>query len=61
MARVNASSKTKLCRTYMESGGECPFGARCQFAHGETELRSDVDAAATAGKVPAVKRKVSAP
>jgi hypothetical protein len=58
---VNALSKTKLCRTYMESGGDCPFGARCQFAHGEAELRTDAAAAAAVGgEVAAVRREVNA-
>ena len=31
--------KTKLCRFFMERG-ECPYGARCYFAHGEDQLES---------------------
>ena len=31
--------KTKLCRTYMETGA-CPRGDACGFAHGEAELRT---------------------
>lgn len=30
--------KTELCNKFMESG-RCPYGTRCQFAHGERELR----------------------
>ncbi|KAM4689883.1 mRNA decay activator protein ZFP36-like [Rhinophrynus dorsalis] len=30
--------KTELCRTYSETG-TCKYGAKCQFAHGKTELR----------------------
>lgn len=30
--------KTELCNKFMESG-RCPYGTRCQFAHGELELR----------------------
>lgn len=30
--------KTELCRTY-EDNGSCRYGTRCQFAHGEEELR----------------------
>ncbi|XP_061828015.1 mRNA decay activator protein ZFP36L1 [Nerophis lumbriciformis] len=30
--------KTELCRTFEESG-TCKYGAKCQFAHGEDELR----------------------
>ena len=32
--------KTKLCRFFMERGGDCPYGARCNFAHGEDQLES---------------------
>ncbi|KAJ7304000.1 hypothetical protein JRQ81_011518 [Phrynocephalus forsythii] len=31
--------KTELCRTYSETG-RCKYGAKCQFAHGPSELRS---------------------
>ena len=30
--------KTELCRSYLETG-TCRYGAKCQFAHGEHELR----------------------
>ncbi|XP_075393120.1 mRNA decay activator protein ZFP36 [Tenrec ecaudatus] len=30
--------KTELCRTFSESG-RCRYGAKCQFAHGQSELR----------------------
>jgi hypothetical protein len=30
--------KTELCRTFDETGS-CPYGNRCQFAHGGAELR----------------------
>ena len=30
--------KTELCRTYEESG-VCKYGSKCQFAHGEEEVR----------------------
>ncbi|XP_056139572.1 mRNA decay activator protein ZFP36-like [Lampris incognitus] len=30
--------KTELCRGYQESGS-CKYGSKCQFAHGEAELR----------------------
>ncbi|XP_030634565.1 mRNA decay activator protein ZFP36 [Chanos chanos] len=30
--------KTELCRTYTERG-TCKYGAKCQFAHGQEELR----------------------
>ena len=32
--------KTKLCRFFMERGGDCPYGARCNFAHGEDHSRA---------------------
>jgi len=31
--------KTTLCKNYQDSG-RCEFGARCQFAHGQLELRT---------------------
>ena len=31
--------KTELCRSYMETG-TCRYGTKCQFAHGEEEIRS---------------------
>lgn len=31
--------KTELCVSYMKMGG-CPYGAKCQFAHGEHDLKS---------------------
>ncbi|KAL7849565.1 hypothetical protein SRHO_G00211880 [Serrasalmus rhombeus] len=30
--------KTELCRSYQEYGS-CKYGSKCQFAHGESELR----------------------
>ncbi|ORY02421.1 hypothetical protein K493DRAFT_158948, partial [Basidiobolus meristosporus CBS 931.73] len=30
--------KTELCRNYEETG-VCRYGAKCQFAHSESELR----------------------
>ncbi|XP_026873369.2 mRNA decay activator protein ZFP36 isoform X1 [Electrophorus electricus] len=30
--------KTELCRSYQENGS-CKYGSKCQFAHGERELR----------------------
>jgi len=30
--------KTELCRSWMETG-VCPYGSKCQFAHGREELR----------------------
>jgi len=30
--------KTELCRSWMETG-VCPYGVKCQFAHGKDELR----------------------
>lgn len=31
--------KTELCQQY-SSKGSCPYGSKCQFAHGENELKS---------------------
>lgn len=30
--------KSSLCKNFMV-GGSCPYGERCQFAHGPQELR----------------------
>lgn len=35
--------KTRLCDKYMETGGYCPYGIRCMFAHGHHELRTTED------------------
>jgi len=37
-----ARYKTELCSTWMRSGG-CPYGHKCQFAHGVNELRARQD------------------
>jgi len=34
--------KTSLCKKYAETGS-CPYGFKCQFAHGLVELRCNVD------------------
>eukprot|EP00179_Madagascaria_erythrocladioides_P007397 CAMPEP_0198322046 /NCGR_PEP_ID=MMETSP1450-20131203/10608_1 /TAXON_ID=753684 ORGANISM="Madagascaria erythrocladiodes, Strain CCMP3234" /NCGR_SAMPLE_ID=MMETSP1450 /ASSEMBLY_ACC=CAM_ASM_001115 /LENGTH=368 /DNA_ID=CAMNT_0044025637 /DNA_START=253 /DNA_END=1359 /DNA_ORIENTATION=+ len=34
----NQLFKTELCRTFMETG-KCRYGSKCQFAHGQSELR----------------------
>ena len=34
----NLNYKTELCRHYEETG-ECRYKIKCQFAHGENELR----------------------
>ncbi|KAG0260967.1 hypothetical protein DFQ27_003245 [Actinomortierella ambigua] len=31
--------KTEYCTRFQESGGHCPFGDRCQFAHDASELQ----------------------
>lgn len=31
--------KTEICRSYADNGGFCKYGLKCQFAHGEAELR----------------------
>jgi len=31
--------KTELCKSWVESGGFCRYGEKCQFAHGPDELR----------------------
>ncbi|KAJ2657604.1 hypothetical protein IW148_005084 [Coemansia sp. RSA 1199] len=35
---MNPLYKTRLCQRFGELG-ECPYGEKCQFAHGEVELR----------------------
>ena len=35
----NPRYKTALCKKYMQSQS-CPYGDKCQFAHGEQELRT---------------------
>ena len=35
---TNERYKTELCRKFMENGS-CPYGKKCQFAHGYHELR----------------------
>ena len=32
--------KVELCKNYMERG-HCPYGGRCKFAHGVSELRQN--------------------
>jgi len=34
----NASYKSSLCKNYKD--GKCTYGAKCNFAHGPTELRA---------------------
>ncbi|KAJ2888140.1 hypothetical protein GGI21_006766, partial [Coemansia aciculifera] len=34
----NPLYKTRLCQRYTEQG-DCPYGEKCQFAHGDQELR----------------------
>ncbi|XP_061453198.1 mRNA decay activator protein ZFP36-like [Rhineura floridana] len=36
---LSSRYKTELCRTFSETG-KCKYGAKCQFAHGTTELRT---------------------
>ena len=31
--------KTELCASFIKSGGNCPYGDKCQFAHGEHDLK----------------------
>jgi len=39
-SKVNTSRyKTELCRPFSENGS-CKYGEKCQFAHGQTELRT---------------------
>lgn len=36
---ANPRFKTELCRNFTVTG-RCPFGTKCQFAHGAAELRN---------------------
>lgn len=38
----NNKMKSSLCRNFSEKG-YCPYGFKCQFAHGLEELRCNVD------------------
>lgn len=38
----NAMYKTRLCEAYRNTG-DCPYGTRCCYAHGDGELRPSVD------------------
>jgi len=40
MTSLPGRYKTELCRSYVETGGWCRYGVKCQFAHGVGELRS---------------------
>lgn len=42
LAKDPARYKTELCSTWIRSGG-CPYGHKCQFAHGVDELRARQD------------------
>lgn len=35
--------KTKLCYDWLHTGGKCPRGSQCDFAHGVAELRVYVE------------------
>jgi hypothetical protein len=35
---TSSKAKSSLCKNFTEKGS-CPYGRRCQFAHGPTELR----------------------
>lgn len=38
----NNKAKSSLCRNFMEKGS-CPYGSKCQFAHGPHELKCNSD------------------
>lgn len=38
----NTKAKSSLCRNFMEKG-VCPYGNKCQFAHGPSELKCNSD------------------
>ena len=40
---VPVNFKTRLCVRFYDSDAGCPFGDRCHFAHGATELRNVQD------------------
>jgi butyrate response factor 1 len=37
-----SKAKSSLCKNFMEKGF-CPYGAKCQFAHGPQELRINME------------------
>jgi butyrate response factor len=37
-----SKAKSSLCRNFMEKGF-CPYGSKCQFAHGPQELRINME------------------
>lgn len=39
---VKSKVKTSLCKKWAETNS-CPYGFKCQFAHGIEELRCNVD------------------
>lgn len=39
---VCSKAKTSLCKNFTERG-HCPYGRRCQFAHGPEELRVNME------------------
>eukprot|EP00475_Leptophrys_vorax_P011258 TRINITY_DN1777_c0_g1_i1.p1 TRINITY_DN1777_c0_g1~~TRINITY_DN1777_c0_g1_i1.p1 ORF type:complete len:582 (-),score=144.25 TRINITY_DN1777_c0_g1_i1:73-1818(-) len=47
--------KTELCQKFKEQG-ECPYGLKCQFAHGEKELRPRLPTSPTTKKSPSSPR-----
>ena len=38
----NAKAKSSLCKNFTEKGN-CPYGSKCQFAHGPAELKCNSD------------------
>ena len=38
--RPGFRSEIAICKHWKQSGGKCPFGDKCVFAHGEDDLRS---------------------
>ncbi|KAF7723412.1 nudix (nucleoside diphosphate linked moiety X)-type motif 2 [Apophysomyces ossiformis] len=53
---ANPLYKTRLCERF-ETEGDCPYGSKCTFAHGITELRERTEE--THGKAPVVVAPVS--
>jgi len=42
LQKSSSKAKSSLCKNFMQRG-HCPYGSRCQFAHGPEELKINMD------------------
>lgn len=42
LPKGSSKAKSSLCKNFMQRG-HCPYGGRCQFAHGPEELKINMD------------------